>query len=274
MKLLDANGLAIRRDLTRHARELSRQTQSSSLVRLLPGIYTSPTLAGDTVVRLAAAQAYHPDVWLTGTAAARVSWWPEIDVPIVTAACAGRLSNRPGFSFSRRCIDPDLLVEYHGWRVTHPALTALDLVESLGGNALDEGFRRGAISVASLRWAIDRTPGRPGNQLRRWLVDDSRDAPWSELEREGHRLLRDARLTGWETNARVRVRGQNYLLDAAFRRHRVGIEFDGWRFHSERDVFESDRIRNNALTVEGWRIFHFTAATLATMVDTIRPLVT
>jgi hypothetical protein len=40
------------------------------------------------------------------------------------------------------------------------------------------------------------------------------DIPWSELERMGHRLLRQRRITGWRTNVRVSTRaGDGYYAD-------------------------------------------------------------
>jgi very-short-patch-repair endonuclease len=95
---------------------------------------------------------------------------------------------------------------------------------------------------------------RPGNGLRRALLHDSRDLPWSEAERACHRLLRSAGITGWKTNERV----AGYWVDVLFPRHRLILEIDGWATHGDRAAFEHDRVRRNALVLAGYVVLNFT----------------
>ena len=68
------------------------------------------------------------------------------------------------------------------------------------------------------------------------------------------KLLRDARLTGWQCGYRVDA----YEVDIAFPEGQVAIEIDGWAWHSDVERFRRDRRRQNALVLAGWTILRFT----------------
>lgn len=51
-------------------------------------------------------------------------------------------------------------------------------------------------------------------------------------------------------------------VDFAYPHAKLAIEADGYRYHSGRARFESDRARLNALTALGWRVIHVTWAQL------------
>jgi very-short-patch-repair endonuclease len=57
---------------------------------------------------------------------------------------------------------------------------------------------------------------------------------------------------------RVTVNGKNYRLDVAYPDEMLAIEGDGFGVHSERQRFETDRERQNALVLLGWRPLRFT----------------
>ena len=90
------------------------------------------------------------------------------------------------------------------------------------------------------------------------MLLDSRDQPWSAAERLAHRLLHAAHITGWISNFRVVVRGAGYFIDIAFRGARLAIEIDGRLHEDDPAIFESDRVRQNALVLAGWRVLRFT----------------
>jgi very-short-patch-repair endonuclease len=143
-------------------------------------------------------------------------------------------------------------------RFTSPALTALDLCVADDGGAIDEVLRTRAASLAELRSAMTRCPGRTGNPKRQRLLLDSRDEPWSAAERCAHRLLRKEGITGWQSNYRIRAGGRIYFLDIAFPGERLAVEIDGRSFHDDPFVFESDRHRQNMVTLAGWTVLRFT----------------
>jgi very-short-patch-repair endonuclease len=122
--------------------------------------------------------------------------------------------------------------------------------------------------------AFELTRGRRGNRQRLRRLIDSRDEARSAAERLCHRLLRDARLTGWEPNLPVRSGGRLYLLDVAFPGAGLVVEIDGRLHEDDPDVFENDRWRQNALVLDGWVVVRVTWAMLTThpeaVLETIR----
>jgi very-short-patch-repair endonuclease len=154
-----------------------------------------------------------------------------------------------------------VITEVSGSRITVPALTALDLALDLGGEAIDRALRMRQSSLDDMAEALRMTPGRAGNvERRRWLLE-SRDEPWSEAEREGHRLLRAAGITGWEGNVATLCGDWLYYLDIGFRALKLGIEIDGREIHSAENVrqFHHDRQKWTTLTLHGWMLLHFAA---------------
>ncbi|RLP08616.1 endonuclease domain-containing protein [Propionibacterium australiense] len=124
------------------------------------------------------------------------------------------------------------------------------------------GPRRGAAHRCRARRPLVGLPRpRPSARgrcsqgaARRALLTDSRDEPWSEGERLLHRLLRSAGLTGWRTNVAV----CGFRLDVAWIRFKVAVEVDGYEFHSGRETFESDRLRDQQLQAQGWAVARVT----------------
>jgi very-short-patch-repair endonuclease len=257
LALRDGGGVLARRDHVRLVPAIDHALRAGRLRALLPGVYVGAGAAPDLVVRARALMAWSPDAVLTGRAAARLAFWPDLAVVDVEAAARRVRAQTPGYQLERRAIDPELVLERDGLRLTRPALTALDLCSTLGGDAIDTVLRSGSASLAELHSVLDRTGKRRGNDVRRRLLLDSRDEPWSEAERRAHRLLRDAGLAGWVTNHPVHIAGARYYLDIAFPGVMLAIEIDG-RVHDRYDAFEYDRARQNDLVLQGWRVLRFT----------------
>jgi very-short-patch-repair endonuclease len=108
-----------------------------------------------------------------------------------------------------------------------------------------------------------RAPGRPGAaRVLRALATAHPDLERARNEWEGA-VLRFARAAGLpdpEPNWRVVVDGQPRFLDVAWPEPHVCVEFDGYLPHIEsRDVFDDDRLRQNALIDEEWKVFRLTS---------------
>jgi predicted transcriptional regulator of viral defense system len=54
--------------------------------------------------------------------------------------------------------------------------------------------------------------------------------------------------------------GGGVEVDALWREERVAVELDSWRHHRDRDAFERDRRKANALILAGWTVLRFTYA--------------
>lgn len=259
-RILNARGVVATREHPELRGAIEWRVHTGELVSVLPGVYAPAATAELTDTRIAAVPAWDRDAVLTHEAAALVFFWPRLAVPAVRCVVRHHRPPRRGFQFSRGRIPLELVWQYGRLNVTAPALTALDLCESLGGQAIDHALLNRATTLPLMREALVLTAGRTGNPARRQLLLDSRDEPWSAAEREFHRLLRAARITGWQGNQPIRVAGRKIYADVMFRRLRLVIEVDGREFHSDPAVFESDRHRQNLLVLHGWRVLRVTWA--------------
>ncbi len=257
-RLLAAEGVIARREHPELDTTLRYLVRRGDLARVLPGIYAAADQATSLASRLRALSRFDPDAILVGAVAARVSFWPDLRVDMIECAVWHSRARQPGYCFTRRYIPAELVVSRSGLRYTTPALTALDLCLTVGGDAIDQALRTRASTLVLLQQAMDLTGARVGNPTRRQLLLDSRAEPWSKPERLFHRLLRDAGITGWQANRPVILRGSTFYVDVIFRKLKLIIEIDGRLYHTEAEVFETDRRRQNLLVLDGWCVLRFT----------------
>lgn len=263
-------GMVSRRQHPHLIGSIDRAVKNGELVRLFPGTYST----GRDFTRLVHSLFdWDPDAVLVAGTAAKVSWWPDVPHNTVHAVTARHPRvDVPGISVSRAAVPPELTLTRNGVRFQHPSASTIDLARRIGTTAIDEALRRRAVSIASLHWAFSLMPGRKGNTAVARYLRDSADEPWSPLEREAHRLLRSAGITGWKTNYRVLIRGKTMFLDVAFPGRKIALEFDGWQFHGDRSSFIRDRERDVALRIAGWTILRFTLETLPSLVNSVRSI--
>lgn len=259
-RILATEGVISRRDHPELTGAIDRQVRNGTLRPVLPGVYAAPEMCDSVRTRILAAMRWDPDAILIGRAAAWASFWPEIRVASVTCSVRHQRYPQRGYEFTRRRISAELVVTRSGLRLTSPALTALDLCATVGGDAIDQALRTRATTLAHLQGAMELTAARVGNPTRRRLLLESRAEPWSKAERLFHRLLRDAGITGWQANRPVVLRGSTVYVDVVFRRLKLVVEIDGRLFHTGAEVFETDRGRQNLLVLDGWCVLRFTWA--------------
>lgn len=230
--LADGDGVILVRE-NPHLKDVLRRQSAQGRVRaVLPGVYVPADLISNPWVTMQAVAKWDPDAVLTGAAAARLTFWPEIKLPRVDVAVRSQRRPQAGFAFHRRRIPLELVGTHRGLRVAKPSLTALDLSDVDHTDAIDTALRTRAVTLQSLHEALRLTPHRPGNTDVRRLLVDSRDEPWSRAERQAHRLLRCGHITGWKTNLPFWDLGSLYYIDIAFESLKLAIEIDG-RFHED-----------------------------------------
>lgn len=270
MHLLAAEGVI---DVRRHRglrQRVARAVERGHLTRLLPGIYGP---GEGFAARVQALRVWDPDAVLTGATAAKASWWPELEVDHIQASSVRNARALPSGFDVRRIELPDEMIRWsEAGPLVSPAMGVLQMLPSMGSVVIDEALRRRVLRVGDLEYALAVTPGRPGNALAARLVRDSRDEPWSPLEREAHCLLREAGVTGWLTNLPVRLEAGTVFLDIAWPRFRLAVELDGWQFHQGHGAFVADRQRDVALTTHGWTVLRFTAVSLPQLVPAVRQM--
>ena len=253
---------------------LAYLARTGALHRVLPDTYVHPAALQDTLTLARAVQSFDPSAVITGCAAAALTFYRDLPVPLVEAAVPYLHPNTARLRFNRRSIPSELVVGIGDIRVTAPALTALDLCTTdLGPQSLDRALQRQAVTVPALWAALKLTPGRPGNELRARLLRDVKSGGCSTLERAGHAALRGAGITEWIANRAIRIRGRKVLPDLRFRDRMLVIEFDGFEFHSSREAYERDRRRQNLLVAEGFLVLRITWRMLEEDLDEVISLV-
>lgn len=261
--LLDGAGLLSLRSHPELERSILRAARRGELTRLSPGIYCDSAHAHQLEVRARAIMLAEPTAVITQHAAAALSWWPDLKVFEIEAVHPHRnKSFLPGITWRRRHIPEELVLEHHGIRITCPAMTVLDLIPDMGGTAIDEALRRKATCLTDLQNALTLTPKRPGNKHRTQLLVDSRDEPWSEAERQFHRVLRSLDLPcSYRTNYWVSLPGGiRHPIDVALVELMLGFEIDGYAFHRQRAAFDRDRAVEMAVAQLGWQIVRIAAS--------------
>ncbi|GAB3914854.1 hypothetical protein GCM10011575_40660 [Microlunatus endophyticus] len=259
--LRDNGGYLRRRDCPDRLRyRLDRLQASGQLVNLLPGFLTTPEGADSWAIRLRIGSSWAgPNSVVTRYSAARLTFWRTCENTTISFTVRNPPRPQSGWPVVNSTVPPELTWLRSGLRMSNPAYTAVELAADDDGPAvIDRALRSRQATLSAMTAALAAMRGRRGNGTRLQILQDSRDQPWSELERLGHRLLRQKRITGWRTNVWVDTRGGGYFADVLFRRARLIVEFDGWEFHSDREAFENDRRRRNELVLAGYTVLNFT----------------
>jgi very-short-patch-repair endonuclease len=242
--------------LTKQA--VSRRVVNGKWVRCARRVYFADDRAFTDAARIRSA------VWGYGDHAVgsgvTAAWWlgltrfaPEIVEVTVPRDSNGRCHD--GSVVRRRDLHPADVVERDGLRVTAPALTIVEAAVRRGDGArlMDSALQRDA-ELRDLWRAHLRNKGRYGSPAARRLLQAAADGARSQAERLLVKLLRDARITGWQANYGV----GGYKIDVAFAAQRVAIEVDGWAYHSAPVDFQIDRERQNNIALLGWQVLRFT----------------
>ena len=169
-----------------------------------------------------------------------------------------------GVSSIETPVAPDERTTHNGIPVTTVARTLLDLAAVLSRTQLERAIREAELQrlgdATSLAQLLERHRGRRGAARLRAALDECRfDAvTTSELEARFLELVAQAGLEPPLFNAPVRTRRRTYVCDVVWRRQRVIVELDGRASHERAATFESDRARDRALQIEGWRVVRIT----------------
>ncbi|MDO5735609.1 MAG: DUF559 domain-containing protein [Propionibacteriaceae bacterium] len=261
-----------RREHLAHLGHINHLRRTSAIRTLLPGVYCWSGIEDSFELRAEAVRLWDPKAIFLGATAARLSWWPSHPEGRLLVSGTHARTPRPWLEVTSKRVPGELMAQLDTISVADPALAVLEMVAAGDGNAICEALRRGATTLARMQNAVKIVKWANGNTMRRRLLHESRDEPWSPLEREAHTLLRAAHIRGWRTNYPVRtVRGKLYI-DVALVEERVAVELDGWEHHGTREAFHADRHRWNSFTLAGWEVLHFTYRTLPTMVPTLQQI--
>lgn len=182
----------------------------------------------------------------------------EIDVCVPLRSSPRR---QPGVRLRRSDLSFREHTTRHGYSLTTRLSTALDVISDLPeADALEFADR-----AAQQGWITERTVQRrlafrrKGNRRLKAVIDKLVPGAHSDAERLAHRLMRDARIGGWEPNHPLLDAGMLVaIIDVAFVALRIAVEIDGFAYHRDSDQFQRDRSRQNTLVAGGWMVLRFT----------------
>lgn len=248
-----------------------RRVADGVLIALRPGILALPGTADPFVLALSAACAkLHAVVSHQAAAYLHDLDKPRYVKPTVSVPVR-RSKEMAGVTVHQLTdLEPSHIVDRHGLPITSAERTVIDLGavlhESHLGRIVDHGLASGLIDLSVLQelfLSLGRR-GKPGTAALRKLLE-VRDAayivPESELERRLIALLERAGLPPPVRQFRAPwLRSVNGRVDLAYPEHKLIIEADSRRWHLLMAAFETDRLRDNAAQLAGWRILRFTWA--------------
>ena len=250
-------------------RALNDRARREGWQRLHPGVLALPG-AADTPERrvLAATLATTNDAWATRWTAAYL--WGLTDrlrVPVTVVVPHGhraaRLDNVKVVR-SRTLAEQDFTT-----RAGIPVVTVERMIADLAAvtelpvlRALAIDARQRKLLRPPLLWELwERTWPVQGHQrLKRVAADLQEPGVDSALEWRLRGLLRRAGIAEPFPEPYPVVEGGRLVakIDIAWPTWKVGVECDGFRYHSERAQLERDTVRQNLLVANGWRLCRVT----------------
>ena len=164
-------------------------------------------------------------------------------------------------------------------RLTSPPQTLRDLAAT-APNELEGAYNEALVLGLVTHREVSKLLDLPhcGVRALRTVIEDNPGMTRSRMERELRGLINQAGLPVPQSNVRV----HGHEVDMYWPAHRLVVEFDGWRTHSSRTRFESDRLKDAALQLAGERVMRVTGrqlegrreqlvARLAVATSTFRP---
>ncbi|MCJ0902313.1 type IV toxin-antitoxin system AbiEi family antitoxin domain-containing protein [Rhodococcus sp. ARC_M6] len=244
---------------------ISRALQSGKLHRILPSVYS--TAKPTYLDRCAAVTLWKPDAVLSHSSAA--SLWGLLDEdPKLVEATVPPTSRADGSDwvrlYRRNLASHDLC---DGLPVVPIEQCFIDVATTLPRSELEAFFDRAIakrVPWKTVARLCDESPGRHGITAVREQLRTCCPLTHSEPERIVARAL-TSRNFHLEINARVGP----YFGDLVDKKARVIVEIDGREFHSEPEVFNNDRRRQNALVLDGWLVLRYSAATAMAHLDAV-----
>ena len=226
-------------------------------------ILTTTNPSPRTVTRAALLRA-GPDARLTGNSAL-FEYGLDLGVGPVTISVPESTSRRISGAVLLR--DRDRLEKTHsvnGMLVMSRSRSIVDALRlapaNIGLSILDEVLRRGWTTATELEQWCERLRTHRGLPALRARVADAQSGTLAESERHLKRLMERAGLRGWVFNAEIRSATDELLGvgDCVHFTLKIVVEVDGWAWHTDRQRFQRDRDRQNALVHAGWMVLRFT----------------
>jgi hypothetical protein len=208
----------------------------------------------------------------------RASGWTKIEVTVPRRSTL----RHPGVAVHRSTkLTPADVTRVKNIPVTAVARTLLDLAEVVTHRQLERAFDQSEIAevfdLKTIQDQLDRNPTRPGAKAVRKVLAEhyiGKTPTWNENEERLLALTRALGIPDPDTNAFVVLPdgGRAIRVDFVWRELRVALEVDGRETHDTQQAFETDRERDQRLTVAGWRPVRTTWRQLKYRPHELRPV--
>ncbi|OYD68641.1 DUF559 domain-containing protein [Rhodococcus sp. OK302] len=244
---------------------ITRAIRSGKLHRILPSVYS--TEEPEYLERCIAVTLWKPDAVLSHTTAAWLWGLLDEEPHLVEATVpASTQARSPSWiRLHRRALASTDLCE--GLPVVSIEQCFIDVATALPLPQL-EAFFDAAVSTKvpwkSIALQCENMKRMHGIPAVRKQLRTCCPGTLSEPERVVARAL-SARDFPLELNGRV----GKYYGDLMCRRGRVIVEIDGREFHTEPEVFNNDRRRQNVLILDDWLVLRYSAATAMAHLDEV-----
>lgn len=255
-----SRGQLLAAGLSRH--QIQRRIDSGALIPIHPGVYLVGHTGGSPLAHESAAiLACRPRALLSHRTAARLWQLPVPDGGPIEVTVVGR--DRRALNgvriYSLAALPRTELRHRQGLPLASPSLTILDLASSLDdqglATALNEARVLRIVTEPQLRATLAAHPRRRGaGALRRLLESES--GPRITRSKAERRALNVMRSHGLDPETNVPI--GPWKVDLFFRRERLVVGFDSYRFHSTPKRFVDDRRRIADLGARGFQVLPLT----------------
>jgi hypothetical protein len=186
--------------------------------------------------------------------------WDDRD-PQVTVPRAGGRGIR-GIRVHRCGLDPRDIWTRESIRVTCPARTILDVAATMPAKQLRRMVRQAQaeqrVNVRQLLDVLHRHPRQRGAAKLRCVIADGATPTRSDHEDLVLDLVTQAGIERPELNPKLHLDGRDIFPDMLWRNHRLVIECDGRRWHSDPLTRQNDADKQAILEAHGYRVLRIT----------------
>lgn len=239
------------------------------LVRLQPGVYALPAAAADWRTRMDAVALTRRGIVSHRSALALWELIPVPEGPVHLTVDTARSARGSAGVVLHRAPDVDEITRrVRGIPVACVERAVVDTWPTdpvLVRSAAIEAVRARLCTPAHLEHELARRPRLPGRRDLAALVGLLADGCRSELEIWGClQVLRGPGMPTFVQQREVVVRGERFILDAAYDDVRLAVEMDGAAWHGSRRQRESDIRRDALLAGIGWLTLRFDHSRMTT----------
>jgi len=254
-------------DIGLSAQHIAYRIEVGRLIRVHRGVYAvgHPVLTREGRWMAAVLTCGELAVLSHGDAAAHWELTPArgARIHVTTPSRGGRAPDRGRIRLHRvGTLTADETTLHAGIPVTTPSRTLLDLATVLREQALEDAVsqadRLGLFDLVAVRRVLDAHPRQHGTPALRRLLDRLAGTGATEtrspLEVALLQLCRDHGLPAPAANVPL----AGFIVDFHWPGTDLIVETDGYTYHRMPTAFETDRDRDQVLTLAGYRVVRFT----------------